>query len=184
MNIPPRFNAANTVLVLVDFQEKLFAAMPEKAKLRDNVLRLIRGAQVLGLPVIVTEQYPQGLGPTLPEIKELLPDAEPVIKVSFSCCDEPGFVRALRGLRRKQVLLAGIEAHICVYQTACALAHVGYAVQVVADGIASRNSKNQLVALYRLGEAGIAPTTVEMALFELLRVAQGDKFKQISAIVK
>ncbi len=184
MNILPRFAAANTVLVLVDFQERLFPAMPEKEKLLGNVLKLIRGALVLEIPIIVTEQYPQGLGPTLPEIKELLPDLKPVEKTSFSCCDEAGFVRALRALRRKQVLLAGIEAHICVYQTACALAHIGYAVQVVADGVASRNSKNQLVTLYRLGEAGIPPTTVEMALFELLRAAQGDKFKQISAIVK
>jgi nicotinamidase-related amidase len=184
MNIPPRFSAANTVLVLIDFQEKLFPAMHDKDKLLGNVLKLIQGVKVLEIPVVVTEQYPQGLGPTLPEIKALLPDIEPVDKFCFSCGDEPRFIKALRSLKRTQLLIAGIEAHICVYQTASALAHAGYSVQVVSDCIASRDPKNQLVTLYRLGEAGIPPTTLEMALFELLKVAEGEKFKQISAIVK
>ncbi len=184
MNIPPRFVAKNTVLVLIDFQEKLFPVMHDKVKLLKNVLKLIRGAQVLEIPVVVTEQYSQGLGPTLPEIKTLLPDAEPVDKFCFSCCDEPRFIKALRSLKRTQVLIAGIEAHICVYQTASALARAGYGVQVVGDCIASRDPENRLVTLYRLGEAGIPPTTVEMALFELLKVAQGEEFKKISAIVK
>lgn len=184
MNIPPRFVTKNTVLLLIDFQEKLFPAMHEKDKLLKNVLKLIRGVKVLEVPVLVTEQYPQGLGPTLPEIKKLLPEMKPVVKTSFSCCDEAAFIKTLRSLKRTQVLIAGIEAHICVYQTASALAHAGYGVQVVADCIASRDPKNQLVTLYRLGETGILPTTVEMALFELLKVAQGEQFKKISAIVK
>jgi nicotinamidase-related amidase len=139
---------------------------------------------VLEIPILLTEQYPKGLGPTLPEIKELLPDVKPIEKVSFNCCDEEVFCQALEALKRKQVLIAGIEAHICVYQTAMALFRAGYEVQVVGDSVASREPENKLVCLLKMGAAGVSPTTVEMALFELLKVAKGDKFKQISNIVK
>jgi nicotinamidase-related amidase len=173
-----------TALIIIDIQERLFPVMHEKEKLLRNVIKLIKGSQVLEIPILLTEQYPKGLGPTLPEIKELLPDVKPVEKVSFNCCDEAVFCQALEALKRKQVLIAGIEAHICVYQAATALSRAGYEVQVVADGVASRENENKLVALFKMGAAGISPTTVEMALFELLKVATGDKFKQISNIVK
>ena len=184
MNIPAALNTENTVLLLIDFQERLFPVMHDKEKLLRNVVKLIQGIKVLEVPIIITEQYPKGLGSTIPEIKGLLPDVKPVEKVCFSCCDEPSFGEALGALKRKQVLIAGIEAHICVYQTATALARAGYEVQVVGDGVASRDPENKLVALFRMGAAGISPTTTEMALFELLKIAKGDKFKQISAIVK
>jgi nicotinamidase-related amidase len=184
MNLPAPLNVENTVLLLIDFQERLFPVMYEKEKLLRNVLKLIKGIQVLEVPVIVTEQYPKGLGPTIPEIKELLPGVKPVEKTCFSCCDEPAFGEALGVLKRKQVLIAGIEAHICVYQTAMALARAGYEVQVVGDGVASRDPENRLAALFKMGAAGVSPTTTEMALFELLKAAKGDKFKAISAIVK
>ncbi len=184
MNAPSMLTVDNTVLVLIDFQERLFPVMHEKDKLLKNVLKLIAGAKVLGIPIVLTEQYPRGLGPTIPEIKELLPDIKPVEKVCFNCCDEGTFCKSLELLKRKQVLIAGIEAHICVYQTAMALLRDGYEVQVVGDCVSSRDPENRLVSLFRMGAAGISPTTVEMALFELLKVAQGDKFKQISNIVK
>jgi len=184
MNGPDLLNVENTALLIIDIQERLFPVMHEKEKLRRNVIKLIKGAQVLEVPILLTEQYPKGLGPTLPEIKELLPAIKPIEKVVFNCCDEAVFCRALEALKRKQVLIAGIEAHICVYQTAMALSRAGYEVQVVADGIASRENENKLVALFKMGAAGISPTTVEMALFELLKIAKGDKFKQISDIVK
>ena len=184
MNMPSALNVENTVLLLIDFQERLFPVMHEKEKLLGNVLKLIKGAQVLEVPMILTEQYPKGLGPTIPEIKELIPGVKPVEKVCFSCSDEPAFGEALGSLKRKQILIAGIEAHICVYQTAMALAQAGYEVQVVGDGVGSRNPENKLVSLFKLGAAGISLTTTEMALFELLKVAKDDKFKQISAIVK
>jgi nicotinamidase-related amidase len=182
--LPAALAADNTALLLIDFQERLFPVMQDKEKLLNNVVKLTKGAVALELPIIVTEQYPKGLGPTIPEIKGLIPDLKPVEKVCFSCCDEPAFMERLGGLKRKQVLVAGIEAHICVYQTAAALAKAGYQVEVVADGIASREADNRAVALSRLGMMGILPTSVEMALFELLKIAKGDKFKQISAIVK
>jgi nicotinamidase-related amidase len=184
MNLPAPLTADNTALLVIDMQERLFPVMHEKEKLLRNMLKLIRGAQVLEIPVVLTEQYPRGLGPTLPEIKKLLPDVSPIEKVSFNCCDEEVFCQALGNLKRKQVLVAGIEAHICVYQTAMALCRAGYDVQVVSDCVASREPENRLVALFKMGAAGVSPTTNEMALFELLKVARGDKFKQISNIVR
>jgi len=184
MNVPKALDAANTVLLLIDFQERLFPVMYDKEKLLKNVVKLIKGAKVLEIPLILTEQYPKGLGPTIPEIKELIPDIKPVEKVCFSCTDEAAFNQALKTLKRQQVLIAGIEAHICVYQTAMALAREGYEVQVVSDCVASRDPENKAAALFKLGAAGIISTTTEMALFEMLKVAQGDKFKQISGIVK
>jgi nicotinamidase-related amidase len=177
-------NAESTVLVLIDFQERLFPAIYGKEKLLDSVLKLVKGMQVLEVPIIITEQYPKGLGPTIPEIKALLPDARPVEKVCFSCCDEPAFMERLGALKRKQVVIAGIEAHICVYQTALSLARAGYEVQTAGDGIGSRDPENKAAALNKMGWAGLSATTTEMALFELLKVAKGDKFKAISAIVK
>jgi nicotinamidase-related amidase len=184
MAIPLALDVANTVLLLIDFQERLFPMMHDKEKLLQNVIKLVKGAKALEIPIILTEQYPKGLGPTIPEIKELIPEVKPVEKVCFSCTDEAAFNQALKSFKRKQVLIAGIESHICVYQTAMALARSGYEVQVVADCSASRDPENKMVAFTKFRVMGILPTTVEMALFELLKVAQGDKFKQISSIVK
>ncbi|MBN1693750.1 MAG: hydrolase [Dehalococcoidales bacterium] len=182
--MPKDLNTKNTALVLIDFQEKLFPAMYDKDKLLRNVVKLIRGAKVLEIPIILTEQYPKGLGPTIPEIKSLIPDIKPVEKVCFNCCDDDLFCTALDGLKRKQLLIAGIEAHICVYQTAIALVGAGYDVQVVGDCVASREPENKVTALSRMVGEGVSLTTVEMALFELLKEAKGDEFKQISKIVK
>lgn len=184
MNVPAPLTIESTVLIVIDFQGRLFPVMADKEKLLRNVVKLIKGARVLEVPVILTEQYPKGLGPTIPEIKELLPDIKPIEKVCFSCCDNEVFGQVLGALKRQQVLIAGIEAHICVYQTAMALARQGYEVQVVSDCVSSREAENKTVALFKMGAAGIVPTSSEMALFELLKVAQGEKFKQISNIVK
>ena len=184
MNVPAPLKVENTVIIAIDFQERLFPAMSAKEKLLQNVVKLVKGAVALEIPVIVTEQYPKGLGPTIPEIKGLLPDFKPIEKVCFSCCDNDAFSLALESTKRKQVLVAGIEAHICVYQTAMALARKGYEVQVVSDCVSSREPENKAAAMHKMSMAGILPTSAEMALFELLKVAQGDKFKQISSIVK
>lgn len=184
MNAPELLATDKAALLVIDMQERLFPMMHEKEKLLRNVIKLIKGVQVLEIPILLTEQYPKGLGLTLPEIKGLIPDIRPIEKMSFNCCDEAVFCQALAALNRKQVLIAGIEAHICVYQTATALSRAGYEVQVVGDCISSREIENKLVALSRMGAEGISPTTTEMALFELLKVAKGDKFKAISNIVK
>ena len=184
MSKPSLLNPGNTVLVAIDFQERLFPVMHDKEKLLRQVIKLIQGAKVLDIPVILTEQYPKGLGPTLPEIAELLPDIKPIEKNCFSCCDAESFNNSLEATKCKQVLICGIEAHICVYQTAVALSQADYEVQVVADCVSSRDPENKMVSLFKLGSAGIPPTTMETALFELLKIASGEKFRQISNIVK
>ena len=184
MTVPETFKTENTILVLIDYQERLFPAMHDKETLLDNVLKLVKGVNALGVPVLLTEQYPKGLGPTLPQIKELLPEVMPLEKTCFDSLSEDNFSAALKASARKQVLLAGIEAHICVYQTALSLARSGYQVQVVDDCCSSRSLHNKEIAMFKMGAAGISPTTTEMALFELLKVGRGDVFKQISAIIK
>jgi nicotinamidase-related amidase len=184
MNMPKPLDTEQTVLLLIDFQERLLPVMHEKEKLLKNVLKLVQGALVLEIPIVLTEQYPKGLGPTVPEIKELIPAVTPLEKICFNCADEQSFNKALKAQKRRQVLIAGIETHICVYQTATALERAGYETQVVADCTASRDPESRRVALERMGAAGAVATTAEMALFELLKEARGDKFKRISGIVK
>ena len=174
----------NTVIVLVDFQEKRARAMHEKEALLESTVKLVQGAKVLGLPIVWTEQNPKGLGSTVPEVAELLSDLQPVTKLSFSCCGEVRFMEQLDELNRKQALVAGIESHVCVYQTVMDLLHLGYEVQVVADAVASRTPENKAVGLERCRELGASITSAETALFELLRVAEGDKFKQMLKVVK
>ena len=184
MSVSSMLATDRAVLVVIDIQDRLFRVMADKEILLQNVLKLIRGMQVLDVPIVLTEQYPVGLGPTLTDITQLLPDIKPIEKVCFSCCDEEHFQHELESLKRQQVLVAGIEAHICVYQTAMDLLRQGYEVQVVADCITSRDTKNKDVCLTRLNSAGVSLTTTEMALFELLKVGKGDQFMQISRIIK
>ncbi|MBC7238900.1 MAG: hydrolase [Chloroflexi bacterium] len=174
----------DTVFVLVDVQGRLAQTMVNRERLFDNLQRLVKGLRVLGVPILWLEQNPRGLGPTIPELAALLPDVQPIPKVSFSCCRCEAFMKALRTTGRRQVLLAGIEAHVCIYQTAVDLLTQGYHVEVVADAVSSRTAENREIALMRLRDAGIPLTSVEMALFELLKVAQGPAFKEILAIVK
>ncbi len=176
-------NTDNTALIVIDIQVALTRVMHEKGRLVDNAQKLIEGANALGLPIILTEQYPKGLGHTIPEIAELI-EPEPVEKTAFSCCGEEAFVQAVEALGRRQLLLCGIETHVCVYQTARELAERGYEVEVAADAVSSRAVGNKLIGLDRIKTAGAKLTSVEMALFELLKVAEGDAFKQIVRIVK
>jgi len=175
----------NTALLIIDVQGKLAQLMHQKEKLFANLEKIIKGAQVLELPLIWTEQVPEKLGPTSPELAELLiRSAQPISKASFSCCGVEPFVSALAQTKRRQVLVTGIETHICVYQTSVDLLAQGYEVQVVADAVSSRTAENRQLGLDRMHSAGAVLTSTEMALFELLRVAEGDKFRQISKIVK
>jgi len=173
------------VLLVVDVQGKLAQLMHEKEALFDALVRLVKGARVLRIPILWLEQNPKGLGPTIPEIAGAMPEGlSPIPKMSFSCCGEPRFLEALLATGRRQVLLCGIEAHICVYQTAMDLKERGCEVHVVADAVSSRKPFSRDVALMKLGRGGIQLTTVEMALFEMLGVAEGPEFKEIVRIVK
>ncbi len=178
-------NQANTALVIIDVQVKLAQVMLQKEALIDALQRLVRGAQVLNLPILWNEQLPEKLGPTVPEVAELLAEStQPIAKASFSCCGNPPFMQALKTANRQQILLAGIESHVCVYQTGLDLLNLGYEVHVVADAVSSRTPENRQLGLTRLQQAGAALSSVEMALFELLRVAEGPQFKEIAKIVK
>lgn len=172
------------ILLLVDIQGKLAHLMHEKERLFDNLQKLIKGIQVLGIPVLWVEQNPVGLGPTIPEVADLLPDSTPISKMSFSSCRNDRFLQALKEPDRNQVLIAGIETHICVYQTAVDLVDMGLEVQVVTDAVSSRTPENKAIGLQRMRDAGAGWTSVETALFELLGVAEGEAFKALLKIVK
>jgi nicotinamidase-related amidase len=177
-------NIADSALVMIDIQGKLLNVMFEKEALLDNAQKLLKGLQILGVPVLLTEQNPKGLGPTQPELLQLLPNTPALPKYCFSCSRDVGFSAALASLKRKQLLLCGIEAHICVYQTAMELLAKGYEVQIVADVVSSRTARNRDIALSRLQAEGAKLTSVEMALFELLGTAENVNFKEISRTIK
>jgi nicotinamidase-related amidase len=174
----------NTALLIIDVQEKLFRVINGKELLLENLQKIISGARALGIPILVTEQNPAGLGGTLSELKALLADIQPVSKFSFSCCGDERCMEELASLKRTQLLLAGIETHICVYQTALDLLEQGYEVEVLADCVGSRTDENKKLGLEKMKQAGAQITAVEIALFELQRVAKGDAFKELSKLVK
>jgi nicotinamidase-related amidase len=177
-------NLENTALVMIDIQAKLLNVMFEKEALLENAQRLIKGLQLLGIPVIVTEQNPKGLGPTQAELAQLLPNVGALPKYCFSCGQDKGFAEALSKLNRRQILLCGIEAHICVYQSALELLSQGYEVQIVTDVVSSRAAANKTLALSRLQSEGAKLTSTEMVLFELLKTAENPSFKEISRIIR
>jgi len=158
--------------------------MQDRESLYKNLVILAKGAQALGIPILWNEQVPEKLGPTIPELSEALPGLKPMAKSCFSCWKNPAFAEGLRRSGRRQLLLAGIEAHVCVYQTAMDLIREGYEVHVVADAISSRTASNRAIGLERMTEAGAALTSTEMALFELVQVAEGERFRQIARLVR
>ena len=175
--------ADKAVLAVIDIQGRLATLMHERERLFDNASRLIRGSKALDLPMVWTEQNPAGLGPTTPEIAKLLP-GEPIPKMAFGCGGEPAFLRALEATGRRQVLLCGIEAHICIYQTAVGLIEAGYEPHVVTDAVSSRTAANRELGLARMKDAGAVLTGVEMALFEMLGTAEATAFREVVRIVK
>ncbi len=177
-------NLEQTFVVRGEVQERLARVMHERDRLVQQLQRLVRGAKVLGLPVVWAEQNPARLGPTVPELRELLAGQTPVTKMTFNCCADAGFQRVLEAGARPQVLMAGIEAHVSIYQTARALAAAGYEVEVVADAVSSRNPEHKVLALAKLQPLGVGWTCVEMALFELLQTAEAPAFKAILETVK
>ncbi|WP_246534925.1 isochorismatase family protein [Methylomonas paludis] len=184
---PNLLNPANSVLVVVDLQARLSAAMPvEEAQLVSaNSCRLLTAAGMLGIPVLVTEQYPRGLGPTSAEILAQLPAASPVYaKTGFSCCAVDEFNQTLESSRRSQVLLIGQEAHVCVLQTALALLQRGYQVYVVEDAVCSRQFAHKTNALQRIQQHGATIINHESVLFEWLGDAGHADFKAISALLR
>jgi nicotinamidase-related amidase len=174
----------NCCLVVVDVQGKLAQLMHDKENLFKSIEILIKAARILDIPILWCQQCPDSLGPTIPQIAELLAAYEPINKASFSCCEHNEFNKRLKALKRPQVLLCGIETHVCIYQTAIDLLDAGYSVDVVTDAVSSRTLENKEIAISRMAAEGANITTTEMALFELLRTAVHPNFKQIAELVK
>ncbi|WP_146491175.1 hydrolase [Vibrio sp. T20] len=174
----------NTGLVVVDVQGKLARLVDESETLISNCRKLIKGAQVLGLPIVSLEQNPEKLGATVDELNDLLSDAKPIPKFTFNACNEPQFVEAVKAKDVDTWLVCGIEAHICVYQTAMGLLELGYKVQVVSDCISSRAAQNKNLAIRRLVAVGVQITGLEMSLYELVRDCRSPEFKLILSLIR
>ena len=183
-NPPHRIRRATAALVVVDIQERLLPAIFEKERVVQNALRLIQGATALQVPILVTEQYRKGIGPTVPEVAAAVPGFAPMEKLAFSACGAGGFVEALKAKDRADIILCGIEAHVCVCQTCLDLVDHGFRVFVVADAISSRTAENHRLAIERMAAAGAVMVSTEMILFELLERAGTEEFKRILSLVK
>jgi nicotinamidase-related amidase len=177
-----RHTAAQGALLVVDVQEKLVNLLPHRDLLVANVVRLIDGAKALEIPTFATEQYPQGLGPSVPEVVERLPHRP--AKTTFHCCSVAGIQEQFSGRRIHHVTVCGIEAHVCVAQTALELLRMGLAVQVPADAVASRGKMDWQFALRRLERAGATVSTTEAILFEWVECSDHPQFKTISNLIK
>ncbi len=178
------FTIDETVLLVIDVQGKLAHLVHEKEILFKNLRATIKGARILNVPILWTEQVPEKIGNTIPEIAELLKDQKSIEKVSFSCVPNKRFMEALTALNRKQILVVGIETHVCVYQTASDLIREGYQVQVVCDAVSSRSLEDKRIALESMKQLGAQLTCVEMILCELLKTSENTRFKEILKLMK
>jgi nicotinamidase-related amidase len=177
-------NAQGSLLLVVDVQERLLPAIHDAERILQRIEIMVRAAGMLGVPVMATEQYPRGLGRTAAALSELLPEAVRVEKIHFCAAAEPELMSRLEAARRRQIVLCGTEAHVCVLQTALGLAAAGYDCAVVADAAGSRDPANRQAALDRLRAEGIAILTSEMVLFEWMARADTAEFRQILPLVR
>jgi nicotinamidase-related amidase len=177
-------NKDDTALLIVDVQERLVSVMNARDIVTDNCLHLIELSKLLTIPVIVTEQYPKGLGQTVEKIRNALPPYQRVEKLTFSCCDEPSFLDSIKRVNRKKLLLTGMETHICVLQTCIGLLQNGFNVHVVNDAVCSRKEDNRKTALEFMRDAGAVITCTETVLFQLLKIAGTEEFKAVSRRIK
>jgi nicotinamidase-related amidase len=173
----------NAQILIVDVQEKLFSHIYENDHLLKNILKLIEGIKIFQIPYVHNEQYPKGLGKTLPQIQSLL-ENKPYEKITFSCAKEEKTLQKLKSNNKKFIILCGTEAHVCVLQTALDLKELGFTPILVTDCIGSRKQQDKDIAIQRMMQEGILLTTVESLLFELCQSADNESFKQISQLVK
>ncbi len=185
MQHPNILKREKTILIVVDIQEAFRSPIPDFEEIAVRTSMAVRGFQILEVPIIVTEQYPKGLGRTAEEILYSLPDNSEIIeKTAFSACSATSFVEKLKSLGTTQVVLAGIEAHICVNQTAHDLLNEGFQVHLLQDCVSSRKTHDKHTGIEKMKQSGVFPSNVEMALFELMQDAKHEKFKEIQALVK
>ncbi|WET03035.1 hydrolase [Flavobacterium sp. YJ01] len=174
----------NTGLILIDVQGKLAQIVNESEKLALNLEKLIRGCQILSIPIIWAEQNPKGLGATIPQLDRLLAHQKPIEKYSFNAFANETFQKAIIDSGKTQWLICGIEAHICVYQTAMGFLEHNFEVEIVADCISSRTKESIDIAVQKLQHKGIGITTLEMCLYELVRDSRREIFKEILTLIK
>lgn len=173
-----------TAGLLIDIQERLFPHIYENEILALNSGILIKGLQELRIPIVVTEQYTKGLGPTILPLQQLFTDVQPLEKLAFSCCDDASFMKQLDALNKRFIVITGIESHVCVLQTCIDLLEKNYIPVIVEDCISSRRINDKNIAIRRMRSMGAIITTYESVLFELLRYSGTDEFKAISKLVK
>lgn len=173
-----------SALLVIDIQERILPVIFESGRVVQNSIKLIKGFSTLNLPIYYTEQYPKGLGPTDSAVKEALQNVHAIEKMSFSCAGAPGLFDELKSGNIEQVVLCGIESHVCVMQTALDLIAAGFQVQVASDAVSSRREFDYNIALKRMNSNGAEITLTESVLFELLEVCGTDQFKTISKLVK
>lgn len=178
------FSIDKTIMLLIDVQGQLAQLMDEKEKLFKSLQTMVQGMQILDVPILWMEQMPENLGRTTEDIAKYLKGEAPIEKFSFSCCGDPVFKERFNKAGRTQVLLTGIETHICVFQTGFDLLNQGCEVQVVTDCVSSRTRENKEVGIQRIVQSGGQVTCVEMIFFELMRAAKGNEFKQIIKLIK
>jgi len=179
-----RIDRENSIGLVIDLQEKVLPVIHEQEKLLKNILILIRSMQVLEIPVLITEQYVKGLGSTVPSVASILKGIERIEKHSFSCCDEPKLMLQLASSGKENVIISGIESHVCVLQTVTDLLKNGFRPIVVEDCVSSRKESDKRTAIQRMQKEGAIITTYESILFELLRYSGTEEFKAISRLVK
>lgn len=182
---PKILDKEKTALVIIDFQEAFRSPINDFAQIASRISIAVRGFQTLNLPVIITEQYPKGLGRTAEEILFLMPqEFEFVEKSAFSSCGANSFVKKLLASEARQILLCGLETHVCVNQTAHDLLNENFAVHLLTDCVGSRFSQDKEAGLNKMLGSGVVPSSVEMALFELMRDSKHEQFKEIQSLIK
>jgi nicotinamidase-related amidase len=184
MRHPNLLRKDDTLLAIVDIQTKLLNVMFEKEGLISNCSKLIRSTKLLEIPMVITEQYPEGMGLTDAAISELIPEAKAITKMSFSCCGVGDFDNKIKSSGKKQIMIIGIETHICVLQTVHDLLQQGYFVYVPYDAVSSRKEGDYKNALDRMRQAGAVIGSVESAIFEIMKTAEISVFRQIAKMIK
>jgi len=179
-----RINKEQAAGLIIDIQERLFPHIHHHDLVEINTEILIRGLKLLDIPVLVTEQYRKGLGATIPSLDSVLGEYSPLEKMSFSCCDDPGFMEALAEIQKRFIIIAGIESHVCVLQTVIDLLESGFLPVVIENCVSSRKAEDKVTAIERMRQEGAIISTYESVLFELARVSGTPVFKEISKLVK
>jgi nicotinamidase-related amidase len=174
----------NTGLLIIDVQEKLMGVMGRRQIVIDNIIKLLHLAKLFDLPVILTEQYPKWLGTTLPEIKESLPTYEPISKLHFNCCNVEAFNSGLDSAGLENIIITGVESHICIFQTCVSILEKGHNIHVPQDAVDSRTDENWRIGLELMKSAGALITSTETVIYQILKRAGTKEFKKMLKIIK